>query len=173
MAAAADERLDHLLLWPDPLEAVVPARIRKETVSAGDLRVLVDADLTSWNAWNQFAREFARATGARIVEIDDGGIAGHGFHDRCRKLTAPVLQSPKRHPVPLPAGLRTRPVRDPTPLGCWSLVTRADDDRPAVATLRDNAERLTRAAGLHTLPDGPSWTPPHDPHRATIARGLP
>jgi DNA-binding transcriptional LysR family regulator len=171
-AAAADERLDHQLLWPEPLDAVIPARNREQKISARDLRVLVDADLTSWNAWNQFARDFAQATGARVVEIDDGGITGHGFHDRCRKLKAPVLQSPKRQPIPLPAGLRTRPVTDPTPLWCWSLVTRADDDRPAVATLRDNADRLTRAAGLHVLPDGPTWTPPHDPHRARIARGL-
>src|SRR5213083_649261 len=99
-------------------------------------------------------RRHVEATGARVVEIDDGGITGPGFHDRCRKLNAPVLQSPKRHAVPLPAGLRTRPVRDPTPLWCWSLVTRADDDRPTVHALRENAEKLTRAAGLHVLPDG-------------------
>jgi len=152
----ADERLNHQLLWPEPIDAVIPARIREKTISAGDLSVLVDADLTSWTAWNQFARDFAQASLARIVEIDDGGITGPGFHDRCRKLNAPVLQSLKRHPTPLPAGLRTRPVRDPTPLWCWSLVTRADDDRPATATLRHNAARLTRAAGLHVLPDGPS-----------------
>jgi DNA-binding transcriptional LysR family regulator len=171
-AAAGDERLHHLLLWAEPLVAVIPARIRDRTIAAGDVRVLVDADLTSWNAWNQYARDFGQATGARIVEIDDGGITGPGFHDRCRKLSAPVLQSPKRHPVPLPAGLRTRPVRDPTPLWCWSLITRADDDRPAVATLRENAERMTRAAGLHVLPDGPAWVPPQDPHRETIAARL-
>ena len=170
-AAAPDERLHHQLLWAEPLVAVIPARVHDETIAARKLRVLVDADLTSWNAWNQFAREFAEATGARIVEVDDGGITGPGFHDRCRKLNAPVLQSPKRHPVPLPAGLRTRPVRDPTPLWCWSLVTRADDDRPAVATLRVNAERVTSAAGLHALPEGPSWIPPQDPHRETITHG--
>jgi DNA-binding transcriptional LysR family regulator len=168
-AAAADERLHHQLLWPEPLVAVVPARFSHETVAARDLRVLVDADLTSWDAWNQFATDFADATGARIVKVDDGGITGHGFHDRCGKLHRPVLQAPKRHTVPLPAGLRTRPVRDPTPLWCWSLVTRADDDRPTVLALRTNAEHVTRAAGLQALPTLAWWVPPEDPHRDTLA----
>jgi DNA-binding transcriptional LysR family regulator len=168
-APAADERLHHQLLWAEPLVAVIPARISDETIAASDLRVLLDSDLTSWDAWNQFAREFAEATGARAVEIDDGGITGPGFHDRCRKLNAPVLQSPKRHAVPLPAGLRTRPVRDPTPLWCWSLTTRSDDDRPTVLALRENAEKVTRAAGLHVLPNSATWIPPQDPHRDTIA----
>ncbi|HEX4108760.1 MAG TPA: hypothetical protein VHX88_11535 [Solirubrobacteraceae bacterium] len=48
----------------------------------------------------------------------------------------PVRQSPKRHPIPLRAGLRTRPVRDPTPLWCWSLVTRSDDERARVRCAR-------------------------------------
>jgi DNA-binding transcriptional LysR family regulator len=168
-ASAADERLHLQLLWPEPLLAVVPSRVGEKSVAAADLRVLVDADLTSWDAWNQFAREFCDHTDARVVEIDDGGIAGPGFHDRCRKLNAPVLQSPKRQPVPLPAGLRARPVHDPTPLWCWSLVTRADDDRPAVRTLREHATTVTRDAGLHAVPDGAWWVPALDPHRDTIA----
>ena len=36
-----------------------------KTVQARKLRVLVDADLTSWQAWNDYATEFAEATGAR------------------------------------------------------------------------------------------------------------
>jgi DNA-binding transcriptional LysR family regulator len=168
-AAAADDRLHHQLLWAEPLVAVVPARVRDEMIAASALRVLVDADLTSWDAWNQFARDFAEATGARVAEIDDGGITGQAFHDRCRKLNGPVLQSPKRHAVPLPAGLRTRPVRDPTPLWCWSLVTRAGDDRPIVLALRDNAEKMTRVGGRPVVPAGPWWVPPHDPHRNTLA----
>lgn len=167
-AAARDQRLHLELLWPEPLVALVPSRNRDEAVAAAAVRVLIDADLTSWDAWNQFARDFADHTGARVVEIDDGGIAGHGFHDRCLKLNAPVLQSPKRHAVPLPAGLRARPVRDPTPLWCWSLVTRADDDRSAVLSLRENAARLTRETGLHALPPGACWLPPRDPHSRTL-----
>ncbi|MEA2219498.1 MAG: hypothetical protein QOJ35_2124, partial [Solirubrobacteraceae bacterium] len=148
-AAGPDERLDHRLLWAEPLVAVTPATGREETVRAAALRVLVDADLTSWDAWNQFAAEFAEHVGARVVHIDDGGITGPAFHDRARKLRAPLLMSPKRHPDPLPAGLRTRAVVEPTPLWCWSLVTRADDDRPAILALRDDATALARAAGLH------------------------
>jgi DNA-binding transcriptional LysR family regulator len=168
-APAADDRLAHQLLWAEPLAAVTPVRHPDEPVAAKDLRVLVDSDLTSWDAWNQFAGEFAQAAGARLVHIDDGGITGPGFHQHCQRLNAPVLASPKRHPAPLPAGLRSRPVRDPTPLWCWSLVTRADDDRPAVLALRGNAERITRAAGLHVLPNAATWVPAEDPHRARLA----
>jgi hypothetical protein len=111
----------------------------------------------------------AEATGARILEVDDGSIAGAGFYERCLKLNAPVLQGPKRAVVPMPAGLRTRAVGEPTPLWCWSLVTRADDDRPEILALRDDAGQVTGAAGLHALPNPSTWVPPHDPHRDTIA----
>jgi DNA-binding transcriptional LysR family regulator len=167
-AHTAHARLHLQLLWAESLAAIVPARLRDEVIPAGRLRVLVDADLTSWDAWNQFGREFAEATGARVVEIDDGGITGSGFHDHCRKLNAPVLQSPKRHRVSLPPGLRTRSVRDPTPLWCWSLVTRADDDRPSVLALRESAEELTQAAYRPELRDQATWVPGQDPHRDTI-----
>jgi hypothetical protein len=60
-------------------------------------------------------------------------------------------------------------VRDPAPLWCWSLATRADDDRPAVLALRENVTKVTRDAGLHALPHGTCWVPPHDPHRERIA----
>jgi DNA-binding transcriptional LysR family regulator len=167
-ASRADERLDHQLLWSEPLVAVAPAKIGHEVVNASALRVLVDADLTSWVAWNQYATEFADDVGAKILHIDDGGITGRRFHDRARKLRAPLLMSPKRHPDPLPAGLRTHQIVDPAPLWCWSLVTRADDERPAVLALREMATVLARAAGLHVLPRGETWLPAQDPHRETI-----
>jgi hypothetical protein len=66
-----------------------------------------------------------------------------------------------------------RSVSDPIPLWCWSLVTRSDDDRPGVLALRDNAGTLTRAAGLHVIPDGRVWLPKQDPHRAEIAARTP
>ena len=147
---------------PLPGEPTRPFRRRK-------LRVLVDADLTSWQAWNDYATEFAEATGARVVHIDDGGIAGPAFHDRALRLNAPVLMSPKRYTDTLPARLRTRPVVDPCPLWCWSLVTRADDDRETIAALREHASTVARTAGLHTVPAGPTWLPSSDPHRDEIA----
>lgn len=168
-ASAADARLALDLLWPEPLRSVAPVRVGERSVAAADLCVLIAADVTSWDAWNQYARNFAAATGARIVETDDGSIAGPGFYDRCRKLGAPVLQSPKRHQTPIPAGLGEHQVRDPAPLWCWSLVTRNDDDRPKVIALREHAVRVTRDAGLHALPSGPWWVPPGDPQRDRIA----
>jgi DNA-binding transcriptional LysR family regulator len=167
-APAAHGRLHLQLLWAETLAAVVPARVADKKIAAERLRVLVDADLTSWDAWNQFAREFAAAAGARVVKIDDGGITGRGFHDHCRRLNAPVLQSPKRQPVSVPPGLRTRSVCDPTPLWCWSLVTRADDDRSTVLALRENAEQLPYDAYLPTLRDQATWLPAQDPHYDTI-----
>ena len=170
-APVADGRLHLQLLWAESLAAVVPARVKDETIAAGRLRVLLDADLTSWDAWNQFGREFAEATGARVLEIDGGGITGRGFHDHCRKLNAPVLQSPKRHQVSLPPGLRTRSVRDPTPLWCWSLVTRAEDDRPHGARAsrdRRDADARARQGAYLGLRKQSTWVPPQDPHRETI-----
>jgi DNA-binding transcriptional LysR family regulator len=167
-ASGPNERLDHRLLWAEPLVALTPAKGRQDTVKAAALRVLVDADLTSWDAWNLFASEFAEDVGAKLMHINDGGITGPAFHDHARRLKTPLLVSPKRHPDPPPAGWRTRSVVDPTPLWCWSLVTRADDDRPAILALRDNATTLTRAAGLHVLPPGDTWIPAQNPHREAI-----
>jgi hypothetical protein len=49
----------------------MPAGRPEKTIAARKLRVLVDADLTSWQAWNDYASEFADATGARLVHIDE------------------------------------------------------------------------------------------------------
>jgi DNA-binding transcriptional LysR family regulator len=167
-AGARDERLDSRLLWPEPLVAVTPTGRSEKTISARRLRVLVDADLTSWQAWNDYATEFAEATGARLVHIDDGGIAGAAFHDRAARLNAPVLMSPKRHFDRLPASLRTRPVVDPCPLWCWSLVTRADDERDSVTALREHASNVIEPGASRNTPAGPIWLPAADPHRDHI-----
>jgi DNA-binding transcriptional LysR family regulator len=163
-AASRDDRLDLRLLWPEPLVAVTAAGRTGKTVQARKLRVLVDADLTSWQTWNDFAMEFAEGTGAHVVHIDDGGVAGSAFHDRALRLKTPVLMSPKRYTDTLPARLRTLPVVDPCPLWCWSLVTRADDDREPIAALREHASTVARAE-LHPVPAGPTWLPSRDPHR--------
>lgn len=166
-AGSRDERLDFRLLWPEPLLAVTLAGRTEATVPARKLRILVDADLTSWQAWNDFATEFAEATGARLVHIDDGGIAGTAFHDRAIRINAPVLMSPKRHFDRLPARLRTRPVVDPCPLRCWSLVTRANDERESIAAQREHAVSVIQPTAPPTAPAGPIWLP-SDPHRDHI-----
>jgi DNA-binding transcriptional LysR family regulator len=167
-AGSRDERLDFRLLWPEPLLAVTPAGRTETTIPARKLRVLVDADLTSWQAWNDFATEFAEAASARLMHIDDGGIAGAAFHDRALRLNAPVLMSPKRYFDRLPARLRTRPVIDPCPLWCWSLVTRANDDRESIAALREHASTITETTRLHAVPAGAVWLPSADPHREGV-----
>ncbi len=164
-APARDERLDLRLLWPEPLLAVTRAGRSGKTVSAGKLRVLVDADLTSWQAWNDYATEFAQAAGARLVQIDDGGIAGAAFHDHALRLNAPVLMSPKRYFDRLPASLRTCPVVGPCPLWCWSLVTRANDERDSLAALREHASNVIRPVVSRNAPAGAIWLPSLDPHR--------
>src|SRR5882724_7251006 len=169
-AGSRDERLDFRLVWPEPLLAVTPAGRSEETVPAQKLRVLVDADLTSWQAWNDFASEFAEATGAGLIHIDDGGIAGTAFHDRALRLNKPILMSPKRYSDSLPARLRTRPVVDPCPLWCWSLVTRANDDRESIAALREHAGNVIEPATSRTAPSGTVWLPVADPHRDRVTR---
>jgi hypothetical protein len=114
------------------------------------------------------ATEFAEATSARIVHIDDGGIAGTAFHDRASRLNAPILMSPKRHFDGLPASLRTRPIVDPCPLWCWSLVTRANDVRDSITALREHASNVIEPGASRTTAAGPIWLPAADPHRDHI-----
>jgi DNA-binding transcriptional LysR family regulator len=168
-AGSRDERLDFRLIWPEPLRAVTPSGGTESAVPARNLHVLVDADLTSWQAWNDFATEFAETSGARLVHIDDGGIAGTAFHDRALRLNAPLLMSPKRYSETLPARLRTRPVVDPCPLWCWSLVTRAHDDRESIAALREHAVGVMQQAAPSAPPPGTVWLPSADPHRDQIS----
>ncbi len=165
-APRRDERLDYRLLWAEPLFAVT-TRAGTTSVAAEELTVLVDSDLTSWDAWNQFATEFAESVGCRLLRIDDGGITGAAFHQHCKRLGAPVLASPKRHPTPLPAGLRARPIHDPAPLWCWSLITRADEQRPGVESLRAHADQLAAELSADD-PGGPVWVPAADPHRDAL-----
>lgn len=165
----ADTSLDLRLLWPEPLAAVAGASIEAGAIPASELRVLVDADLTSWDAWNQVAGAFSEELGARVVPIDDGGVTGPAFLEHCLRLRVPVLAAPKRHTAALPSGLRTFEVVEPKPLWCWSLVTRAEDDRPAIESLRSDATALARDSGLMALTSGSTWVPELDPQREAVA----
>jgi len=125
------------LLRAEPLHAVVPGATSAEPIAARQLKVLVDADESAWSSWNRFAAEFAAHTGARIVNVDDGGITGDAFYVHVRRIGAPVLASPKRHTAVTPPSLGQRPVADPVPLWTWSLVHREDDDRASVRHVVD------------------------------------
>ena len=165
--SAEDPRLDLRLIWPEQLRAVSRGRGTTAVVAA-EARVFADDDLTSWDTWNQFAQALAEGVGVRLVAIEDGGITGAAFYDHCLRADGPVIAAPKRHAATLPAGLRERDVRDPVPLWNWSLVTRADDDRPATQALRDDAVSFARNVGLLAPPPAPWWAPPGDPHIATL-----
>jgi hypothetical protein len=77
-----------------------------------------------------------------------------------------VLASPKRHTAVSPPRLALRPI-DPAPW-TWSLLRRADDERPAVRHVVDTF--LTAAENRHwtDTPERPRWVPSDDPHRARL-----
>lgn len=171
-ARQAEERgLTARLLRAEPLHAVLPGVSSAEPVAAKQLRVLVDADESAWSSWNRFGEEFAAATGARVVNINDGGIAGDAFYVHVRRIGAPVLASPKRHTAVTPPSLGQRPVADPVPLWTWSLVHRKDDDRAGVRHVVDALLGAARGHDWLSPPAGPWWAPSDDPHRSVLQSG--
>lgn len=156
------------LLRAEPLHAVAPGAGSAEPVAAQDLRVLVDADESAWSSWNRFAEGFAAHTGARIVEIDDGGVTGDAFYAHVRKIGAPVLASPKRHTAVIPPSLGRRPVAEPIPLWTWSLVHRQDDDRAGVGGVVEALLAVARGRGWLAPPAERWWVPAGDPHRGVL-----
>ena len=155
--------LDARLLGADRLYAVSRGE-DTSPVRVEDLAVLVDADVTSWSSWNEFAEELARDTGARILRIDNGGITGPAFFDHVRAGDRPVLNSPKGQTTPLPPDLARRPVIGPEIHWTWSLVLRHNENRSAVLAA---AAALTRDVGDLALHAAGSWLPADDPHRVT------
>jgi DNA-binding transcriptional LysR family regulator len=132
-------------------------------VRAADLAVPVDSDLATWSAWNDYAEEFAHATGARLVYTDDGGITPPSLFDHVRRLGRPVLNSPKRTTFELPPDIVQRPVVGPAPYWTWSLISRGQEPR---ATVRAAVEALTRDVEPLDLDPATSWLPANDPYRA-------
>ncbi|WP_328443225.1 LysR family transcriptional regulator [Amycolatopsis sp. NBC_00438] len=154
----------------ETLPAILPGdhrSARAEVVPAPAVSVLVDSDQSSWLAWNEFALEYAAASGARVVHIDDGGVTGQAFFDHVTRLRVPVLQSPKRHTAPFPPSLVRRPIGAPGPGWTWSLVHRRDDDRPEVAQV---VERVLGLRATMRWDEPGAWLPATDPHRASAQR---
>jgi DNA-binding transcriptional LysR family regulator len=154
----AEQELSGSLLGADRLFAVSTGD--DSPVRARDTVVLVDADTEAWASWNIYAIEFARATGASVERIDDHGITGPGFYEHVRRLRRPVVSSPKRDATPLPRGFVRRPVVDPIPVWTWALVSRRDEERPAVLAA---VEALTRDVKVEFGPH--AWLPADDPFR--------
>ncbi len=137
--------LDAHLVGVDPLYAL---SVGSDTspVEARDTLVLLDADEASWSSWNRYAEQFAADTGARVVRVDDGGVAGREFFEHVRRLRRPVLNNPKGQSMQEPSGLVRRSVVHPTPLWTWSLVWRRGEDRQAVRAVID--EFTSDAGGI-------------------------
>jgi DNA-binding transcriptional LysR family regulator len=171
---ASERGLTAHLLRAEPLHAVVPGVSSAEPVAADRVTLLVDADESAWSSWNRFAEEFAADTGARIVRIEDGGIAGDAFYVHVRRIGAAVLASPKRHTAVTPPSLGQRPVANPVPVWTWSLVHRQDDDRVSVRSVVDSLLSVARNHDWLLPPAQRWWVPSDDPHRSALgsAAGL-
>jgi DNA-binding transcriptional LysR family regulator len=163
-ADLAEHDLAGRLIGADRLYAIGAGTAAE--VAAKDVVVLVDPDTTSWASWNDYAEEFAAATGATVVHAPEGTATGPAFFDHVRKLRRPVLNNPKGQTAPTPPDLTRRPVVDPAPFWTWSLVARRDETRTAV---RATIEVLTRDVGRLDLDSGEAWLPADDPHIAATA----
>lgn len=155
-----EHHLDARLIGADPLYAV---GLGSDTapVAAKDIVVLLDSDAATWSSWNRYGEQFAQATGARTVRIEDGGITGAAFFAHVRRLRRPVLNSPKDQNSALPTDLVRRPVVGPRPIWTWSLVSRSGEQRPIVRAV---VEALTDGVGTLDLRDDDVWLPEDDPY---------
>lgn len=154
------------LVGADRLEAISAGSDRSPT-SAKDTAILIEADVSSWMSWNNYGQEFADATGASKVEIEDGGIAGRAFFDHARRLNRPILNSPRSTTEQLPKDMVRRPIVEPAPLWTWSVIWRRADERPIVRTL---VNALSKGIATPDLTCGAQWLPPYDPHRPGPSR---
>jgi DNA-binding transcriptional LysR family regulator len=157
------------LLRAEVLTACLPGAGSADPVPAGRLTVLVDTDQWAWSSWNSFAAEFAADTGAAVSEVDDGGVTSEAFYRHVRQIGGPVLASPKRTRAAIPPTVGRRPVAGPAPVWTWSLLHRADDDRPGVREVTDSLLALARGYGWRRPPAGSWWVPRDDPHRAVLS----
>ena len=120
--------------------------------------MLLDADEASWSSWNRYAEQFARATGAHVVRVDDGGVTGSTFFDHVRRLRRPVLNNPKGQNDATPADLTAPPgAVGPTPVWTWSLVWRRGEHNPSVHAVVDAFTADVDRSALR--PDPGVWLP--------------
>jgi hypothetical protein len=131
---------------------------------------LVDRGSPTWSSWNRFAQEFAADVGAHVADIDDGGITGDAFYAHVRRLRTPVLESPKRHSLPTPPRLGRCQVTNPVPAWTWSLLHRADDDRPTVGQVAESLVAYAESRNWRTAPASRWWLPALDPHHSVLRR---
>jgi DNA-binding transcriptional LysR family regulator len=150
------------LIGADRLHAVAASDQSGGDIRAQDTAVLIDADTTAWESWNAFAGQLAYDTGAHLSRIQDGGITGPAFFDHVRRSRRPIVNSPKGQTAPLPPDLIRHPLIAPKVYWTWSLVSRRNEDRPAVHAVVHTLTGDLGDLGIHT-PD--AWLPGNDPHR--------
>ncbi|MFI5893619.1 LysR family transcriptional regulator [Actinoplanes sp. NPDC051513] len=155
-----EEKLEARLLGVDRLYAISTGT-DDAAVRAKDAVVLIDADEASWSSWNRWAAAMAAETGARAVHVPEGGVTGPAFFEHVRRLRRPVVNNPKSQHAPIPPDLVVRPIESPKPYWTWSLVSRLDEQRPAVRAL---ADALTRSIGRLCLDEPGVWVPADDPY---------
>ena len=125
-------------------------------VRARDTDIMLDTDVKTWRSWNAYAEQFARATGARVVRIADGGLTGPAFFDHVRRARRPIVNCAKGQHAPLPPDLVRHAVVQPEPCWPWWLVWRRTETRPAVLAVIDV---LTAAAGDLGIGAPGAWLP--------------
>jgi DNA-binding transcriptional LysR family regulator len=166
---AARRGLRAHLMRAEALTACIPGAGSSEPTPASELTVLIDTDQWAWSSWNAFAAEFSAETGAAVARIDDGGVTSEAFYRHVQQLDAPVLASPKRNRAVIPPTLGRRPIVAPTPVWTWSLLHRADDNRPGVRKATAALLAFARGHGWTTPPAGAWWVPQDDPHRTSLS----
>jgi DNA-binding transcriptional LysR family regulator len=149
--------LNARLIGADRLHAVVSGTGGID-VPARDTVVLLDANVTTWRNWNDYAEQLARDTGAATVRISDGGITGPAFFDHVRGSSRPVINSPKGQLAALPPDLARCAVVAPELYWPWSLVWRRADARAAVLAVVDVLAAQAGDLDVHApdawIPDG-------------------
>ena len=173
----ADGGLDLAVSWirPQDLEEYGPmpslwaptgsTRSRSVTPprgAAAETAVLLDDDTSLVGIMKPLRRGVARDTGARVVQVSDGGVAGTAFFDHVRRCRRPIVNSPKGQTTPLPPDLVRRPVIAPQVYWTWSLVWRRGEQRPAVLAAVDS---LTDKIGDLGMRGPDAWLPDSDPHK--------
>ncbi|WP_106980927.1 LysR family transcriptional regulator [Streptomyces fulvoviolaceus] len=148
------------LIGADRLYAVAKGADTSD-VAARDTDVLIDDDVISWASWNVYAEELASTTGARAVQIADGGVTGPAFFDHVRRSRRPIVNCPKGQTTPLPSDLVRRQVVAPKVHWTWSLVWRGNEERAGVHAIVDALCGGVCDLGIHA-PD--AWLPADDPY---------
>jgi hypothetical protein len=98
------------------------------------------------------------------VATPEGGATRAAVWGHVRRLRRPVVNNPKGQTTPRPPDLAARPICEPAPFWTWSLVYRADEQRPAVRAV---VEALTHPVGPLGLDDPGVWLPADDPYASS------